>query len=87
MNKIPYWSIPARGFRIGFAQFSSIDDYGARILNSRQIELVSRIHIKMLIAICGLDQFSTRDYAYDRGGMVVWGNEINNFQHYEWKRE
>ncbi len=86
MKRLPHWYKAALGMRVGLAKFAFVD--GGFPVETTEIERDRAVttHAKFIIGLTALEDFSTRDYAYDRGGQSMSDTEMNDYVFSEWNR-
>lgn len=86
MKPIPHWFKAALGMRIGLAKLALLDGDVIVALTPDELERMKTAHAKLIIGLYALEEFSTRDYGYDRGGEVVGDAEMGEFRYAIWRR-
>lgn len=86
MKPIPHWFKAALGMRIGLAKLALLDGDVIVALTPDELERMQAAHAKIIIGLILLEDFSTRDYAYDRGGEVMSDAEMQEFRYAVWRR-
>lgn len=78
------WYRVWNGLNIGMIKYAYFD--AASYTLDEQQRIVSA-HARFMLGIMHLEQFSTRDYAYDAGGMAISDQEMNEeFKISSWVR-
>ena len=85
--KLPHWHAATLGLHIGRAKFAHYDHYGVATLSDMAFKQTVRAHMQMMVALHLLEDFSTRDYLFDRGGMTITEAEMQAFCLVVWARE
>jgi len=81
MKRLPHWHVAADAMRDGMWKFALANP------SSTVSDAVISAQASFLIGIGVLEDFSTRDYAYDRGGDAITDDEMQDFLYAIWVRE
>lgn len=74
MNRLPHWNKHAAAMQEGMWQFCLANPMSIAI--DSVIEAQTKYIAKFMLGINALADFSTRDYAYDRGGDTLTDAEV-----------
>lgn len=87
MKPIPHWQTAALGLRIGLARMAMHDGAQIRALDMATFERMQRAQMRYMVAVAALEAFSTRDYAYDRGGEAISDAYMDEYRHVIWEAQ
>lgn len=85
MAKLLHWHKATTGLHVGMAKFAFLNFYNPPPLSDKSFQQTLKAHTRLMVALRTLENFSTRDYAYDRGGQSISGKEMEMFMVVVWK--
>ena len=80
-----HWQAAALGLRIGLARMAIYDRAIIRALDTVTFARMSRVQARYIVGVTALEEFSTRDYAWDRGGEVVSAAYLDEYRYAVWE--
>lgn len=86
MKRLPHWFKAASGLRIGLAKLATYDGAMIRALDVRTFEHMRAAQQRYMVAVAALEDFSTRDYAYDVGGWQASDAYLDEYRFVVWER-
>ena len=87
MKPLPHWQIAALGLRIGIARMAIHDVAFIRALGTDTFVRIQRAQARYMVAVAALEEFSTREYAYDRGGEQISDAYLDEYRYAIWTND
>ncbi len=87
MKRLPHWQAAALGMRIGLARMALYDVAFIRALGTDSFVRMQRAQTRYMVAVAMLEDFSTRDYAYDRGGEQISDAYLDDYRYAIWEND
>lgn len=86
MTRLPHWNKAYTGAHVGLALLTMVD-HTLATLTDDEYERMKTAHARLLVALATLNNFSTRDYAYDRGGEQISDAYLDEYRYAIWTND